>query len=431
MKTHTKRRAITALSVAAAAGVVLAGCAGPAAEDSGDVTLTVQAWADTTQAEVYEEVFDVFEEKNPGVTVKLDWMDVGSYQDKLATKFAAGSPPDVMFLVGLWLAEYASRGALADLSEFSDEIDFDDLPESILASGQLDGATYGMPTGSTAIGFVYNNEIVEQAGLEMPDDSTWTWEDFETFNKEIFDATGVYGTGFYVPWTPAISTFARQRGEDFYTEDGELGVSVDTVEDYFQMTVDMRANGGFAPAGSLEDQGSSTAESPLGKDFIASQVIPSNVFPDFQSALDGKLALMRFPGETEGERPGMAVTPTLLWAAAAQSKHPEEAAKLIDFLTNDPESYEARSTLLGVPINPAVAEEVAAGLEPDAKTFVDYVLGLQEEDLAPYFLEPAGAGEVGNALVSVGTEVEFGRMTPREAAEKFVSEAESILANAG
>ena len=59
MKTHAKRRAITALSIAATTAAVLAGCAGSTAEeDSGDVTLTVQAWADTTQAEVYEEVSD-------------------------------------------------------------------------------------------------------------------------------------------------------------------------------------------------------------------------------------------------------------------------------------------------------------------------------------------------------------------------------------
>ena len=73
------------------AGLTLAGCAGSRARmRTGDVELTVQAWADTTQAKVYEEVFDVFEEKNPGVTVKLDWMDVGSYQDKLARS----SPPE-------------------------------------------------------------------------------------------------------------------------------------------------------------------------------------------------------------------------------------------------------------------------------------------------------------------------------------------------
>ena len=432
MRTQSKRRSAALISGAMVAGLTLAGCAGSTGSDAdGDVELTVQTWADATQSKVYEEVFDAFEEQNPGITVKLDWMDVGSYQDKLNTKFAAGDPPDVMFLVGLWLGEYASRGALADLNDFTDEIDFSKLPESILASGQLDGATYGMPTGSTAVGFVYNTDIVEQAGLELPDDLTWTWDDFEDFNQEVFDETGVYGTGFYVPWTPMVSSFARQQGEDFYTEDGKLDVSVDTMEKYFQMTVDMREVGGFAPAGSLEDQGTSTAESPLGKNFIASQVIPSNVFPDFNTAMDGNLALMRLPGETDNVRRGMEVTPTLLWGAAAQSKHPEEAAKLIDFLTNDPASFEARSTLLGVPINPDVATEVAATLEPDAKTFVDYVLALQAEDLPPYYLEPAGAGEVGNALVSVATEVEFGRMTPREAAEKFITDAEAALANAG
>ena len=166
-------------------------------------------------------------------------------------------------------------------------------------------------------------------------------------------------------------------------------------------------------------------------DLIASQIIASNQFADLNTGLGGKLALLRVPGETDQERRGYTVTPTLLWSMAAESENPTEAAQLIDFLTNDPESYAARSIFLGVPINPDVAEALSPDLEPDQQTFVDFTVGISEEDLPPYQMEPAGAGEVQNILVSLSTEVEYERMTPQQAGEEFMTQAAAALENAG
>ena len=89
MKTPTKIR-ITAVSSIAVAALAMTGCAvnpagGGGGDADGDVTLTVMAWANSDEAANYEAAFDVFEEKNPGVTVNLEYSDVGSYFDKLNT----------------------------------------------------------------------------------------------------------------------------------------------------------------------------------------------------------------------------------------------------------------------------------------------------------------------------------------------------------
>ncbi|MEZ0492017.1 ABC transporter substrate-binding protein [Kineococcus sp. TBRC 1896] len=428
------RRTTLATGVATASAVALTGCsrfgASGGGTDADGVELTVMAWADSKQAAVYEKAFAAYHEANPGVTVKLEWMDVGSYQDKLNTRFAAGNPPDVMFLVGRWLGEYASRGALADLATFPDALDLTALDDSVLASSRLDGKLYGVPTGTTCQGLVYNTKVLQDVGLTLPDTSTWTWQQFHDFNVAITEATGraTYGTGYNIPWAPTVSLWAGQHGESLYTEDGTLGMSAQTLADYFQMTVDLRDAGGYAPAGSLDDQATTVEDSALGKGFVASQTIPANLFGDYNTALDGNLTLVRFPGEVPTH--GYQITPTLLWSQASGSKHPQEAAALIDYLTNDPTSFESRAALLGVPVNPDIATEVAATLPADGKTFVDFLLGLQDEELPPYYLEPAGAGEISDNLVSLATEVEFGRMTPQQAGERFVTEAQASLARA-
>lgn len=428
---HPARRTVLGAGIAGAGALTAAGCSrfgsSGSSSDDGGVQLTLTAWADADQAAQYEEAFAVFSRKHPGTTVKLEWMDVASYQDKLNTKFAAGSPPDVMFLVGRWLGEYASRGVLADLTGFADDLDLEVLGETTLAGSSIDGKVYAVPTGTTTLGLVYNTAVLDEAGLTLPDDTTWTWDDFHRFNVDVTRATGgtTFGTGFYVPYLPTLAMWAGQRGESLFTQDGALGLSAGTVADYFQMTVDLREAGGYPPAGALDDTTQSVEASALGTRLIASQNIPANVFGDYNTGMGGTLRLVRFPGERP--TPGYQITPTLLWAAAEGSEHPHEAAQLIDFLTNDPESFAGRAALLGVPVNTDVAAEVATTLPPDGQTFVDFLIDLQDEETQPYYLEPAGAGEIADGLVSIATEVEFGRTTPQQAGERFVADAQAAL----
>ena len=442
MTTQLTRRWFITLVGTGATAAAVAGCRPGTEGDTedaaaggatSDVELRLMVWASAEEADRYEEDLAAFTDST-GIGVKLEFLDVGGYQDKLNTLFAAGDPPDVMFLVGRWIGEYASRGVLADLREHTDVLDLEAVNQDILEQATYEGTLLGVPTGSTTIGFVYNAELVESLGLTLPDDTTWSWDDFVDFNNSIYEASDgeTYGTGFYVPWLPTITQWVRQRGQDLFTADGAIGTDATTISDYFQMVQDMRASGGFAPKGALEeDAAASLEQSPIGRGLIASQIIASNQFADLNAGLDGKLALLRVPGETDQERPGYTVTPTLLWSMTAESEHPSEAAQLIDFLTNDPASYAARSIFLGVPINTEVADALSPDLDEDQQTFVDFTVAISEEELPPYSMEPAGAGEVQNILVSLSTEVEYERMTPQQAGEEFMTQAAAALEDAG
>lgn len=436
MTTHSTRRAVGAVAIAAISGLALSACAGPAGDDGGEVKLTVMAWANAEEAKMYEQVLDVFEEKHPGVTVSFEYSDVGGYKDKLNTKFAAGSPPDVMFLVGQQMGEYTARDALLDLAPFSDQIDFDAMDQSMLEANTTDdGQVFSIPTGSTAIGLAANLTKLEELGIALPDDSSWTWEEFNSWSQSVTEASGgqSFGSNIEMSWGPTFSTWVRQNGEDVYTEDGELGVSEQTVEKWFELNKEFLDDKAFPAAGTIDMTGAfSPEESPLSTGLISTTVIPANGLPSYATVLgDDSVALLRLPGETEGERPGMAVTPTLLWAAPANTKHPEETAELIDFLTNDADSFEARGTFLGVPINESVAREVAEDLSPAESAFVTYVADLVAENLDPQMPEPPGAQPVNELLGSITTEVTFGRTSPADAAERFITEATALLAQAG
>ncbi len=267
-----------------AAGLALSGCGGAATPSAGgNVELNFVYWGDSNRAKMTDAAIKIFEEKNPGITVKSEYQDSGPYADKLATRFAGGNPPDVLNMANRTLLEYAQRGTLADLKSLP-EIDLKNIPESIQSRGEVDGKLYGLATGVNLIGMVVNKTITDQAGVTIPDDLTWSWEDYAKFATEVSQKTGgkIYGAGYDVATETGPILFARQRGEDFYTKDNKLGVSEETMREWFQYSVDLRQAGGYPPAGFFEQIGGSPAQSYLAKGTVASQIIPINNFRGLQ-----------------------------------------------------------------------------------------------------------------------------------------------------
>jgi len=427
--THIPRRIILGAALTAA-GLALSGCGGATSPSSGggNVELNFVYWGDSNRAKMTDAAIKIFEEKNPGITVKSEYQDSGPYADKLATRFAGGNPPDVLNMANRTLLEYAQRGTLADLKSLP-EINLDNIPQTIQSRGEVDGKLYGLATGVNLIGMVVNKTITDQAGVTIPDDKTWSWEDYARFATEVTQKTGgkIYGAGYDVATETGPILFARQRGEDFYTKDNKLGVSEDTIRDWFQYSVDLRKAGGYPPAGFFEQIGGSPAQSYLAKGTVASQIIPINNFRGYNEAAGGNLVLLRMPGETTEKRRGYSADPSMLWSVAAKSKHPKEAAKLLNFLINDVDGAAETLTQRGVPINPEVTEAIMPKLGADDTKFVQMVADIQKDELAPAYVYPKGASVVADTLKQLATEVEFGRVTPADAAKTFLEKSNAAI----
>lgn len=433
MTTQRKHRIMGAVAGVAVAALALTACSpGASSNANGETTLTMMAWANSEEAKMYNEVLEAFHEENPDVKVKLEYTDVGTYQDKLNTKFAAGSPPDVFFMVDRWIGEYTSRDALLDYGQYKDIIDFDAMDQGMVEANTTDGHIYSVPTGSTAAALVVNIGLLEKYNIPVPDDKVWSWDEFSQWSQSITDASGgaVNGSAVNMSWPPTFSAFVRQQGENLFTEDGKLGVTEATAKKWFELTKRLYDTKAFAPPESADQTGAlSPEQSPFGAAKIASTVIPANYLPTYAKILgDDTVKLMRFPGETTSKQRGELVTPTLLWTSPANSKHPEKAAKLVEFLTNNKASYSDRGTFLGVPINAEVAAEVGKNLTPAEQQFTTFVTDLSKEKLPALISDPAKAGTVAEDLTSLVTELSFGRISPQDAAKKFITNSNATLA---
>ncbi|MFI6576079.1 ABC transporter substrate-binding protein [Nocardiopsis sp. NPDC050513] len=408
-------------------------CGGGGESDDGVVELRFSWWGADDRHATTQQVIDLFEAQNPDIRIVGDYSDWSGYWDRLATSTAAGDAPDIMTQEERYLREYAERGALADLGEFGETLDLSGIDPLVAESGDLDGQTFGVATGVNAYTIMADPQAFEDAGVELPDDSSWTWEEYVELAVEISEASGgdVVGTQSMAYNETGFQIFARQRGERLYDEDGSLGFSQETLEEWYELTVELLDDGGQPSASeSVEIEAGGPDQSVLATNTGAMAHFWTNQLGGLTGSSGRDLELLRYPGETEEDRTGMFFKPAMFYAISSESEHPEEAARFVDFLLNSPEAGELILADRGLPANVDVRAQITDSLsEADARSavFLSEVEGTIVDGNPP---PPIGAGEVVEITKRIADDLAFGNITPAEAAERFMSEVETATGSA-
>lgn len=425
-----RRQFTTSILGAAALGLLATACGSDnkAADPNAEVTLRFAWWGNAERAAATQKVIAAFEAANPKIKVKGEPGDFNGYFDKLATSVAAKDAPDVFTLGGAYPAEYANRGALLDLGKVSSVLDLSAMDPSAVSNGQVKGVQYGVSTGANALAVVLNQSIFEAAGVDIPDDASWSWDDYRTTAASITakSPAGVYGSATVLTHD-SLDAFARQRGEALYTEDGKLGLTAKTVEDYFAFSRTLVESKASPGATELVEQSSiSIEQSLMGTGKAAMMLTWSNSLRALSAAAGEDLKIVRLPGETP--TPGIWLQSSQYYAISAQSKKAEAAAKLIDFLVNNAEAAKLLLTDRGVPSNAAMRTVIAPALSPSGQSEVAYLDIVGKTKFAPTFIGPTGSTAVSEITARVNTNVLFEKVSPAEGAKQWMQEsADAIL----
>jgi multiple sugar transport system substrate-binding protein len=76
-----------------------------------------------------------------------------------------------------YIAAYGSREALLDLDTVKTNLDLSTMDPKVLDTGKVNGKLVGAPIGVANFSIAVNPKVLQQAGVSMPDDKTWTWDD--------------------------------------------------------------------------------------------------------------------------------------------------------------------------------------------------------------------------------------------------------------
>ncbi|WP_089775987.1 ABC transporter substrate-binding protein [Ruania alba] len=425
------------LGVLTLAGLVaLAGCSrGGAAEstgDEGDVTIRFSWWGNDERADITNAAVDAFEEATPGIVVETEFIDFNSYFDRIATATAGGDAPDVITMGGAYPREYGDRGALLDLAEVSQWLDLSVIDESALANGYFSQTQYGVPTGANTFGAILNTDVFAEAGVPLPDDESWTWQEYVDLAVQLSAATDADTYGAEDPTAAdMLDAYLYQRtGQGLYTEEGALAAPAETVTDWFALTTELRVNGGSPSASLTSELSTQTApeQSLLGQGRAAIGVGWSNSIGALRDASGDDIVLARLPGDTGEHGSGMWLQASQLYTVSSTTEHPEAAARLVDFLVSTTEAAEHIGTDRGIPSNPEIREFLAGeGLEENTQIEFDFIERVSGFVDGHFVIGPTGSTETALIVDRLNDQVLFEQLTPEQAGQQFVDDVTEAI----
>lgn len=402
--------------------------------ESGDgkIKLRMTWWGSQDRHDRTQKVIDLYEEKNPNVEIAAQFTGWSGYWEKVATQAAGGNLPDIIQMDYKYLAEYAGRDLLANLNQYveSGTLNLDDVAPIYLNGGKLDGNLYAVNIGANAHAIAYDPAMFEKAGVPVPEPG-YTWKDLKEMGKELSDnlGEGVYGLQ---PSAGLMSFkhYLRENGTTLYNDEGTgLEYKDDQLlADFLQITVDNLESGAAAPPEVFKTASDNIEQMPIVKEKTAMIMdIHSNQLVAMEQAAGRPLELMLQP-MLEGGELGHYIKPGQFLSLTTHSKHPEEAAKFIDFFTNSLEANEILNGERGVPVSSKVREHLRPNLTPAGEKMFDYIELAKEyaREIDPP--DPKGATEILSFYEKqIETPIYYGQLTPEEAAKKFREKATEIL----
>ncbi len=209
MLTPLRRRMLRASAVlVATAGVVaLAGCSGSQGATTLDpkAKVRIEVWSGQADAaqKIVEGLAKEFEEAHPNVTIDLSPGASSTDQllQKLSAGFAGDQYPDMSYAFGSWAGQLEASGRTLDIADEvkKPEVKWDEFTAAARGTAQPSGKkVIGFPAVVDNIGLLYNKTLFDKAGLAYPT-ADWSWDDFREAAKKLTDpANHIYGYGYSV-----------------------------------------------------------------------------------------------------------------------------------------------------------------------------------------------------------------------------------------
>ncbi|MBL8878039.1 MAG: extracellular solute-binding protein [Phycisphaerales bacterium] len=344
----------------------------------GQIRLTVLHWGDSDEDKIVAELLADFERRNPDIkTLRINPGMADAYVNKCQTMFASGDPPDVMYVGYEKLADWASKGLLAEIEPWmrrdtergdAEAIDVGDYYPQVLDCFRFDeqlqiagrGKLYGIAKDFTTVGFYYNVDLFRQAGAALPH-ADWTWDEFLTAARTIAKRDNCYGAEFNT-WEAAIRCYVWTQGVDFASPDWREFRLADPL---LRRELDRMRSWFFDEKRTLF---SAKTQLETGQDpFLSGRIGMTGPFgrwkvPTYRHITDFEWDFAPLP---RGKQAANGIF-TTSWSMSSASKHPDAAWRLIRYLCGKPGQELMCKTALAIPTLRSVAESPLF-LDPAAK----------------------------------------------------------------
>ncbi|WP_411346440.1 ABC transporter substrate-binding protein [Paenibacillus sp. WLX1005] len=332
MRTMTTKWTFLLTAVLLLSGVLAACGGGSDNAADGKVTISFLHWrGEDTQA--FQNIIDQFEAKNPNIVVDMQTLTSDQYQTTAQAKLTDGSVGDVFAsFPGSQFAALSKAGLFTDLSSESFVKNYN---ESLIDAGKQDGKQLALPYQLVYNQPIYNKAIFEKYNLTPPKD----WDGFLKLCQTLKDngiipiafAGGDIGPGQFMN----TMVMNNEPSEDIFTK-VEAGQAKLTDEFWVKTLTQFQElnDKGFFQSNSL-----GTKDAAAGALFIQGKaaMLASGSYqlaqnakqnPELQQGLLAPITVSADQAKYEGVH-----TSTFMLGVNSRSKHPEEAKKFLEFLS--------------------------------------------------------------------------------------------------
>lgn len=328
------------------------------AQDS--VELRMLWYDDGTESQVMRDLLDRFEAENPDITVVLDVVAYSNILEQLPVQLQANEGPD--------LARVTDLGGLSayylDISEYVADADYwrENFGETLswMRPSTDDGdGIYGMMTQLTVTGPYINATLFEQAGVELPGEGA-TWDDWVEAAVQVAEATE---TPFAVAIDRTGHRFAGPAislGAQYFDEEGYPAIDDEGFRAAAEMIVDWHTRGITPPEVWAGSGGTYSAANDF---FVNSQIVlymsGSWQIGQFTQRIGDAFDWQAIPNPC-GPAACTGIPGGAALVGIGATEHPEEVARVMDFLASEEVLAEFSARTLFIPAHAGLS---AAGVD--------------------------------------------------------------------
>jgi raffinose/stachyose/melibiose transport system substrate-binding protein len=140
-----------------------------------DQEIELRVWdqfTDEDQSAAVEEIYAAFEELNPNITITREAFNTDQMRQTVNTAISSGTGPDIIFYDAGpgYAGVLANAGLLLPLTDYAAQYGWTErIAPSSLEATSLGGTLYGLPLQVDLIGMYYNQTLLSEAGLTVPE----------------------------------------------------------------------------------------------------------------------------------------------------------------------------------------------------------------------------------------------------------------------
>lgn len=402
----------------------------PEEEKASDVTLRFLDIAPSPDRQTfYENAFADFEAQT-GIKVEYESVPWDDAANKVTILGAADELPDLM-ICGDWLGQMHESGWLLPMDDYIAEHgdEYVSMCDMIWnAQRQIYGCTYLIPSGINVKGIFYRTDWVEETGYEIPTGNDWTYDEYFNLIQALTDTEQKrYGNSFRGARggiDPCVNYMASFFDGSYWTEDGKSIFNTEEGVEAFKKWYSIYMDG-YAAKDSVNWGFVEMVDNFTGS--LTGTILNDPEVAAFCEASmgDGTWSVLPMPVSEDGLRIndcGFSYS----YAVPSDTKHPEEAFALLDYLC-DPEVSAAFCKMGGyLPVKISAMEDPLYSENGPFGAFI-----MQAND--PNLVAPSGYGGFNTTDLQQGGFVEWtqkymlGQCTAEEACKAIGDELEARL----